>query len=187
MTESLSLAFSHVGMFVCDIDAMVDFYTRVMGFVCSDRGVLDNGARIAFMTRHPREHHQIVFATGRPDELPFDVVQQVSFRAGGLDQLRLMERRLRAEGVVMEGPTLGCITHGNAISVYFRDPEGHRTELFIDTPWYVHQPMRIPIDLSMPDEAVWAFVEGHARSLPGFRPIAEWHAEMDVKVLAAQG
>ncbi len=186
MVESVSLAFSHVGIFVRDIGPMVDFYTRVMGFTLSDRGILDNGAEIAFLTRNPREHHQVVLATGCPEGLPFDVVQQLSFRTGSLEQLRTMERRLRAEKVVMEGPTLGCITHGNAISVYFRDLEGHRTEIFIDTPWYVHQPMRIPIDISLPDEEVWALVERHARSLPGFKPIAQWHAEMDARVLASQ-
>ncbi len=182
MSDSLSINFSHVGVFVQNIDRMIDFYTRVLGFIMSDRGVLDNGTEIAFMTRNPREHHQVVLATGRPDGLSFNVIQQLSFRVGGLDQLREIYRRLVAENVVMEGPTLGPITHGNAISVYCRDPEGQRTEFFIDTPWYVHQPMRIPVDMSMNDAEMWAFVEGHARSLPGFKPLSEWHAEMDRKL-----
>jgi catechol 2,3-dioxygenase-like lactoylglutathione lyase family enzyme len=187
MSRMPSLAFSHVGVFVKDIERMVDFYTRVMGFVASDRGVLDNGAKIAFMTRNPREHHQVVFAEGCPPDASFDRVQQFSFRAECLEDLRSMRTRVQAEGLVMDGPTLGTLTHGNAISFYFRDPEGHRTEIFIDTPWYVHQPMRIPYDLSLPDAEIWAFVERHARSLSGFRPIGEWHAEMDARVAAAGG
>jgi catechol 2,3-dioxygenase-like lactoylglutathione lyase family enzyme len=186
MSLSPSLAFSHVGVFVKDIERMVDFYTRVMGFVVSDRGVLDHGAKIAFLTRNPREHHQVVFAEGCPPDAAFDMVQQFSFRADCLDDLRGIREQVQAEGLVMEGPTLGTLTHGNAISFYFRDPEGHRTEIFIDTPWYVHQPMRIPYDLSRSDAEIWSFVEQHARSLPGFRPVAEWHAEMDAKVAAAR-
>ena len=35
---SFSLAFSHVGIYATDVDRMVDFYTRVLRFVVSDRG-----------------------------------------------------------------------------------------------------------------------------------------------------
>ncbi|SIT49523.1 Lactoylglutathione lyase-like lyase (fragment) [Paraburkholderia piptadeniae] len=51
-------------------------------------------------------------------------------------------------------------------------------EIFIDTPWYVDQPMRVPVDFSLPDDALLAAVERHARTLPGFRPRDEWEAEM---------
>ena len=64
---SFSLAFTHVGIHVTDMDRMVDFYSRVVGFAVSDRGPrLTGGGEIAFMTRDPREHHQLVLATGRP-------------------------------------------------------------------------------------------------------------------------
>ena len=59
MTRKFSLAFSHVGLYVTDIDKMVDFYTRFLGFVVSDRGKRETG-EIVFMTRDAREHHQLV-------------------------------------------------------------------------------------------------------------------------------
>ena len=62
---SFSLTLSHFGMFVTDINRMVEFYTRFLGFAVSDRGQNANG-EIVFMTRDPREHHQIVMAAGRP-------------------------------------------------------------------------------------------------------------------------
>ena len=31
------VAFSHIGLFVHDLDAMVDFYHRVLGFTITDR------------------------------------------------------------------------------------------------------------------------------------------------------
>lgn len=41
------------------------------------------------------------------------------------------------------------IPDSNAISIYARDPEGNRLEIFIDTPWYVDQPMRVPVDFGL--------------------------------------
>ena len=46
------------------------------------------------------------------------------------------------------------ITHGNAWSVYFRDPEGNRAEVFVDTPWHCRQPFAEPIDLDKPEEEI---------------------------------
>ena len=61
------------------------------------------------------------------------------------------------------------ITHGNALSVYFRDPEKNRVELLIDTPWYVPQPYRVPYDIMLPDAEVWAAVEKQVRAVPDFQ------------------
>jgi catechol-2,3-dioxygenase len=89
-----------------------------------------------------------------------------------LAALRQMHARLQAEAVADIAP----VSHGNALSVYFLDPEGNRVELFIDTPWYVDQPLRVPLDMSLPDAALWAQVEAEARKLPGFMPVEEWRA-----------
>jgi predicted enzyme related to lactoylglutathione lyase len=47
---TLSAQLTHFGVHTTDLDRMVDFYTRVMGFVVSDSGTGGSGARIAFMT-----------------------------------------------------------------------------------------------------------------------------------------
>jgi catechol 2,3-dioxygenase-like lactoylglutathione lyase family enzyme len=39
-----SLTFSHVGLFVTDMDPMVEFYTGFLGFAISDRGQRESGA-----------------------------------------------------------------------------------------------------------------------------------------------
>jgi len=52
-----SLSFSHVGLFVSDVPRMEDFYTRVMGFTVTDRGVLETDAgplSLVFLSRRPR-------------------------------------------------------------------------------------------------------------------------------------
>jgi len=179
--SSAPVAFSHVGLFVNDLDRMVAFYTDLLGFVVSDRDIADNGAEFAFLTGDPREHHQLVLATGRPATVPFNPVQQISFRAKSLALLRRLYRKAKAQPITELGP----VSHGNAISAYFRDPEGNRFEIFIDTPWHVPQPMRIDLDLAVSDEELWQRVEEHARRQPGFQPRPDWQADIARKLAAA--
>jgi len=180
---SFSLAFTHVGIYVTDIDRMVDFYTRVVGFAVSDRGPrLSGGGEIAFMTRDPREHHQLVLATGRPASLPFNMVNQLSFLVDDLATLKTLYRDLKREPGVED---LGPVSHGNALSAYFFDPEKNRIEFYLHTPWHVPQPHRIAVDLSLPDAQLWAAVERDVRATPGFKPRDEWIAEMERKVAQA--
>ena len=178
---SYGLTLSHVGVFVTDMARMVDFYTGFLGFAVSDRGETSTGGQIVFMTRDPREHHQFVLATGRPGDLPFNPVQQLSFRVDSLDTLRELQRGLRNE----HASELGPVSHGNALSVYLHDPEKNRVELLIDTPWYVPQPCRIPADLSLPDDELWATLERQARALPGFKSRTAWTAEIEQKIADA--
>lgn len=171
------LAFSHIGFFVRDLERMADFYSRVLGFTITDRGTLDTprgAVDLVFLSRDPSEHHQVVLASGRPAELPFNPINQISFRMADFAGLREMHRRIQGEAASEIAP----VSHGNALSVYFRDPEGNRIELFIDTPWYVTQPLRIPMDMSLSDEALWKWAEDNARKLPGFRPVEEWRADL---------
>lgn len=176
-----TLTFSHVGLFVTDMDPMVDFYTGFLGFAVSDRGRRAAGGEICFMTRDAREHHQLVFATGRPDDLPFNMINQLSFRVDSLATLRELHQGLCERGMDEIRP----ITHGNALSVYFHDPEHNRVELLIDTPWYVPQPYRVPVDLSLPDEALWAGIERQVSRIPGFMTHADWKRDIERRIAAA--
>ncbi len=115
MSQGVKLSFSHVGLFVTDLEKMVDFYTRHIGLVVSDREKRADGSEIAFMTGDPREHHQVVFASGRPADLQYNMIQQISFRAQSLSALREVYSKLLKEPIVELGP----VTHGNAISCYF--------------------------------------------------------------------
>jgi len=163
------------------LERMADFYSRVLGFAISDRGELDTPhgkVSLVFLTRDPREHHQIVLASGRPDSLAFNPINQISFRVQDFAGLRELHRAIQGEAVSEISP----VSHGNALSVYFRDPEGNRIELFVDTPWYVDQPMRIPMDMSLSDRALWQWAEATARTLPGYRPVEEWRTELAARL-----
>ena len=177
-----SLTLSHVGIHVTDVERMVDFYTRFLGFAESDRGTLADGrGEIVFLTRDPREHHQLVLVTGRPKDLSYNLINQLSFRVDSLGTLREIQAGLPGEGA----KELRSVTHGNALSLYFRDPEGNRVELLIDTPWHVPQPCRIPVDLSLPDDELWASIEKKARELPGFKSREAWQRDIEKRIAEA--
>jgi catechol 2,3-dioxygenase len=167
------LQFSHIGLYVSDLPRMAAFYKRALGFTQTDAGDL-GVVQLVFLSRDPSEHHQLVLATGRPAELGFNVVNQISFRVPDVATLRQFHERLLAHGAHDMHP----VTHGNAVSVYCRDPEGNRLELFMDTPWYCEQPLREPIDLAQPDEVILAQAETIAKRHPGFMSRAQWQAEV---------
>lgn len=168
---------SHFGFFVKDITPMEQFYTKILGFAVTDRGNLDgpNGTMtLVFMSKNPEEHHQIVLVSGRPDTTSFNPINQISLKGESLSQLIEIHKQLQDYGA--EG--IDPVTHGNALSVYVLDPEKNRIELFIDLPWYVDQPYRVSVDLSLPENEIMAKAEAHARTLPGFRPREQWVNEM---------
>ncbi|WP_076999953.1 VOC family protein [Variovorax sp. KK3] len=170
---SLALQFSHIGFYVRDLPRMASFYKEALRFTQTDAGDL-GAVQLVFLSRDPAEHHQIVLATGRPETLAFNPINQISFRVPDIGTLRRFHDRLVAHGAQDVQP----VTHGNAISIYCRDPEGNRLELFVDTPWYCDQPLREPIDFADSDEAILARAEAIAKRLPKFMSRAEWQAEI---------
>src|ERR1043165_4194231 len=105
-------AFSHMGMFVADLARMRDFYTRVLGFTVTDSGELEpprGTLQFVFLSRNPAEPHQIVLATGKPADLPFNPINQISFRMAEFSGLREMYRRVVDEKVQELYP----VSHGN--------------------------------------------------------------------------
>lgn len=171
-SETYSLAFSHVGIFVTDMDKMVDFYANVLGFFITDQGVL-NGRRITFFSRDPREHHQVVIV-GDKDPALKQNINQISFRVGSLGELKNFYNRL----VAAETKGMDPVIHGNSWSIYFHDPEGNRIEVFADTDWYISQPFKEPLDLTKSEEEIREFTRTYCAKREGFQPIAEWRQKM---------
>lgn len=176
--EPVGLSFSHVGIFVHDMELMEDFYTRVLEFTVTDRGVSPERT-IVFLSRDPREHHQIVLATGRPAELGFNVINQISMRCDSLSTLKDFYQRMLREPAVR---SVDSVSHGNALSVYAPDPEGNRLEIFWDLPYYTLQPERIPFDLGREDAVILAEAEAISRSLPQFSTREDWVGRMAARM-----
>jgi catechol-2,3-dioxygenase len=172
------LSFSHVGFFVFDLARMEAFYTRLLGFTVTDRGVA-RGRDLVFLSRDAREHHQIVLVAGRT--AGETTVNQISFRLPSLEALQEMAARVWAEP---EASDVMGTDHGNAWSCYFRDPEGNRIELFVDAPWYVSQPRVEPLDLARPAAEIVAATLEACRGDPSFRPVEKWREELARRLAA---
>jgi catechol 2,3-dioxygenase-like lactoylglutathione lyase family enzyme len=168
---------THFGINVVDLDKMVEFYTRMLGMIVSDRGHSKRlGHNLAFLTADPEEHHQLVMVDSRK---PGDAgnVNQISFRLGSLDDLKAAHERLVAAGI-----EVNPISHGNAWSVYFSDPEGNLVEAYVPSPFHTPQPRGDKLDLSLSNEAIARETEARLRSEPGFMTRADWMAKMAAKL-----
>ncbi|WP_395703049.1 VOC family protein [Aquabacterium sp.] len=163
---------SHFGIFVRDIDAMTRFYTQVFELQLTDQGEGTNFKyRLHFLSGSPAQHHQLVLAAGRQADAP-STVMQMSFKVATIDDLR----RTRARALAGGATRMRNMNHGNALSIYFEDPEGNTIEVYLDTPWYIPQPHGDPLDLDKPDAQIWAETEAACRADPGFAPVQAWAA-----------
>lgn len=166
------LSLSHATVAVRDLDAMLDFYCDVLGFLITNRGAVGEG-EMAFISQDPGEHHQLVFVSGTPPpDHQFVMTDHLAFRTGGLDDLRAIGARLDRAGVEAVIP----IDHGNAWSLYFNDPEGNGLECFVDSPFHVAQPFADQLDLAADDETIESTTRARIEGDSEFQPLDEWAA-----------
>jgi catechol 2,3-dioxygenase len=152
----LKLEVAHSVLYVHDVERMIAFYRDVLGFEVTDRGQLGalGGEEIVFLSQIANHHHQVAFITGRPEPAKSNNTHHTAYRsAGTLDDLKALHERLEADPDVTG---IMPLTHGNAWSIYFQDPEDNGVEIFIDTPWHVKQPQGRPLDLSKSNDEIMA-------------------------------
>lgn len=172
----MKLRWSHAVVYVRNLDEMISFYKDVLGFQVSDRGPLDPnfpGMDIAFLSQAGSDHHQIAFVPVRGPESN-SPVDHFAFRVESYADVRAMAEKLNADGRAAE---INPINHGNAWSVYFKDPEGNGIEVFCDSPFGVQQPQIKPLDLSLSEDEQRRQTEEQFGKQPGFKPAAEFYAE----------
>ena len=166
---------AHMGIFVRDREKMVKFYSDVLGLMVTDEGEaspggVSSGVHLTFMSADPGEHHQVVLVTGRPEDSGFNPINQVSFLVESLGQLREVHRRALDRGAT----AMRTVSHGNAWSIYFKDPEGNTVEAYLDTPFHVSQPHGQFLDLSKSDEEILRDTEAACRKDPSFMPFTDF-------------
>jgi catechol-2,3-dioxygenase len=143
----------HTGFLVEDLATMRDFYTRVLGLTVTDE---DEELGIVFLSSRPEvEHHEFVLANGRTAPMGTLLTHQVSWRVDSLETIVEYHKRFRAEGVQVQQE----VTHGNAIGIYFFDPEGNRNEVYLRIDKDVRQPFRKSLNLDQDLEAILAEAE----------------------------
>ena len=139
-----------MGIFCRDLPRQVKFYTEVLNLEITDR---DEVAGLTFLSSDPeREHHMLLLLPGRAGE--DTVVQQIAFRCPSLSDVVGFHSRLVAAGTRIDR----VLTHGNAVGVYFLDPEGNRCEVYWDTGLKAAQPFLKDIDLARGEDDVMASV-----------------------------
>jgi catechol-2,3-dioxygenase len=139
----------HVGIYAQDLPKMRDFYTNVVGLT-----IADEAPGAVFMSSDPdREHHEFVLFAGGPDQKT--CVQQISFSCAALEDIRGYYKRFKEQGVRFRSVT----SHGNAVGLYFFDPEDNVCEVYWTTPWKAHQPYGVAVDLTQDLEEVKRLIQ----------------------------
>jgi len=160
---------AHVGIHVEDLDRAVAFYRDILGLQVTDTQP-DMG--IAFLSSRPDiEHHELFIATGRTSPRDTLMLQQISWRCPTLDDVIAFHHHFLKHGVTLDME----VNHGNAIGIYFYDPEGNRNEVYWPTGLIARQVYLEGIDLEAPVseilEKVRASVAAHGADgyvEPGF-------------------
>lgn len=119
----------HVVLNVADLNRSVSFYRDLLGF----REVCTLGHR-GMMFSSGRTHHELLLLQANPDAAPLP-----ERRALGLSHFALKigttddELRAALAEVKNWGAEIDHITdHGSTHSVYLKDPDGNRVEIYID-------------------------------------------------------
>ncbi len=168
----LKLEVAHSVLHVHDVEKMIGFYTDMLGFEVTDRGpIMDQ--EIVFMSQIANHHHQVAFITGRTTPEKSNNTHHTAYRSSGtLDDLKALLGRLQAHPEVTG---IMPLTHGNAWSIYFQDPENNGVEVFIDTPWHVKQPQGKPLDLTRSNDEIMADTEAAFADEPEFSDLGSFY------------
>ncbi|HEY2638688.1 MAG TPA: VOC family protein [Streptosporangiaceae bacterium] len=140
----------HTGFWVHDLEKMREFYEQVLGLTVTDE---DRDLGIVFFSSKPEEeHHEFVLQRGRTAPPGSKLTHQVSWRVDSLETVLEFHRRFRDLGIEVQQE----VTHGNAIGIYFFDPEGNRNEVYLRIERDVRQPFRKTLNLDQDPAAVFA-------------------------------
>jgi catechol 2,3-dioxygenase len=165
---------AHVGIYAHDKPMLERFYSTVLGLMVTDSGTARSGMDLTFMSANPGNHHQLVLVSGRPDTSGFNPINQISFMVDSLADLRVVHRRALDNGAT----GMRVVSHGNAWSCYFKDPEGNTVEAYLDTPFHVPQPYGEPLDLEKSDAEILRETEAACRAEPGFMMMDAFQASL---------
>lgn len=146
----------HTGLWVDNLETMTDFYVRVLGLWVTDAS--EAHGMVFLSSRPDAEHHELVLAACTDHRARTSGVHQISWRVDSLETLLDFHRRFHDEGVEVQQE----VTHGNALGIYFFDPEGNRNEVYLRTGREVRQPYRKSLDLGLDPASI---IEQEARLL----------------------
>jgi catechol 2,3-dioxygenase-like lactoylglutathione lyase family enzyme len=177
----------HFGLTTANLDAMVDWYSKVLGMTINHRAKVPEIARgrapfsAAAFISNDEVHHRMVFfeipgLVADPERARHPRMQHVAFEYKNLDELLGSYVRIKGLGIL----PVWAAEHGMAVAFYYRDPDQNIVELNVNhygNEWTATEHMktaslftRIYVD---PDKMVEARKSGaspwelHERSMGG--------------------
>lgn len=118
----------HIVLNCRDLDVSTRFYTEVLGLEVSDvypDDMVPGG--MVFMRFNP-DHHGVALVGTMDAPSPNFELNHVAFEVATLDEVVRARNHLKRAGVVIDFE--GRRRAGSQIAVEFRDPDGHRLEIF---------------------------------------------------------
>jgi catechol 2,3-dioxygenase-like lactoylglutathione lyase family enzyme len=139
----------HIVLNVSDVERSTKFYTEVMGLKVSDvyTDEIAPGGMVFF--RFNGDHHGIAVVGSMPGASPAIELNHLALEVATLDEVFIAREHLKKHNVKIDFE--GRRRAGAQIAVEFRDPDGHRLEIY----WGLDQ---IGGDgyVRPPEEWVWA-------------------------------
>lgn len=124
-------ALGHAVLKVRNLERALTFYAGVLGMPVVARATF-GGRPMAFFSVSGNHHDLALAEVGEGAPLPGDDavgLAHIALKVGdSLDDLRAARARLRTQGIEIDR----TIDHRVAQSLYIRDPDGNRLELYVD-------------------------------------------------------
>jgi len=119
------LGLAHIGVFVRDMDASIDFYKR-LGFTLDNAKETNTGVKISFLSAGSC----VLELIGRNVE-PYRTAGIVDHIAIQVDDMEAAIAKANANGIEIDASKVGNVAFlGNVSNVFFTGPDGERLEFF---------------------------------------------------------
>jgi len=145
----------HYGLVTANLDAMTEWYGKVLGMTVNHRSKIPAIARIthqgppfsafAFVSNDEMDHRIVFFEIPKaeidPDKPRHTGLQHVAFECATLDDLLGTYVRLKNLGI----QPLWAADHGVGTSIYYEDPDRNVVEIYVNnfgSPWTATEYLR---------------------------------------------